>query len=102
MEQIRRANRLWASDSLFLREHLLIPMPLDNKILSPTTETADTPTTPSSSSQITSPNSYDNESLNEFLIKIDASIASTKEDVRKVQGSSKLVEAKYQLIKFLF
>ncbi|XP_071451110.1 lysM and putative peptidoglycan-binding domain-containing protein 1 [Hetaerina americana] len=27
MEQIRRINRLWASDSLFLRESLLIPTP---------------------------------------------------------------------------
>lgn len=25
-EQIRRVNRLWASDSLFLREHLFIPI----------------------------------------------------------------------------
>jgi hypothetical protein len=30
MEQIRRANRLWASDSLFVRETLLIPVPLDD------------------------------------------------------------------------
>jgi len=29
-EQIRRINRLWASDSLFLREHLLIPINADN------------------------------------------------------------------------
>lgn len=29
-EQIRRINRLWASDSLFLREHLLIPINTDN------------------------------------------------------------------------
>lgn len=28
-EQIRRINRLWASDSLFLREHLLIPINTD-------------------------------------------------------------------------
>lgn len=29
-EQIRRINRLWASDSLFLREHLLIPVSADS------------------------------------------------------------------------
>uniref|UniRef100_A0A8D8WLL4 LysM and putative peptidoglycan-binding domain-containing protein 2 n=2 Tax=Cacopsylla melanoneura TaxID=428564 RepID=A0A8D8WLL4_9HEMI len=29
-EQIRRTNRLWANDSLFLRESLLIPVPLLN------------------------------------------------------------------------
>ncbi|KAG8041807.1 hypothetical protein G9C98_007111 [Cotesia typhae] len=27
-EQIRRINRLWASDSLFLREYLLVPVPV--------------------------------------------------------------------------
>lgn len=31
-EQIRRANRLWASDSLFLREYLLIPVPTDSPL----------------------------------------------------------------------
>ena len=31
-EQIRRANRLWATDSLFLREYLLIPVPVDNPL----------------------------------------------------------------------
>ena len=31
-EQIRRANKLWATDSLFLREYLLIPMPVDNPL----------------------------------------------------------------------
>lgn len=29
-EQIRRINKLWASDSLFLREHLLIPVSADS------------------------------------------------------------------------
>ena len=28
-EQIRRINRLWASDSLFLREYLLVPVSPD-------------------------------------------------------------------------
>ena len=32
-EQIRRVNRLWASDSLFLREHLLIPASPDKSLL---------------------------------------------------------------------
>ncbi|KAI5722423.1 hypothetical protein M8J76_008102 [Diaphorina citri] len=32
-EQIRRTNRLWANDSLFLRESLLIPVPLDRDSL---------------------------------------------------------------------
>lgn len=36
-EQIRRANRLWANDSLFLRESLLIPVPL----LEPMTSSGD-------------------------------------------------------------
>ena len=31
-EQIRRVNRLWASDSLFLREHLFIPVNSENSL----------------------------------------------------------------------
>jgi len=30
IERIKRANNLWANDSLFLRDHLLIPVPCDS------------------------------------------------------------------------
>lgn len=103
MEQIRRANRLWASDSLFLREHLLIPVPADNqnmmspKVMSPMSPTSPEPSISASSSrtssQVTSPTSYDNENVTEFLVKIDASIANTKEEVKKTQGNSKFASS---------
>ncbi|XP_017781397.1 PREDICTED: lysM and putative peptidoglycan-binding domain-containing protein 2 isoform X2 [Nicrophorus vespilloides] len=106
MEQIRRANRLFASDSLFLREHLLIPVPEGyNGGETPTTQLVDIPVSPdansdaessggcgitssAASSQVTSPASYDNEDVAEFLVKIDAAIANTKADVKKIHKNS--------------
>lgn len=91
MEQIRRANRLWASDSLFLRETLLIPVELENSsdvVCKTSTTTVTTPLSSSSSSSQIHSNYYDNENVNDFLVKIDASIANTKEEVKKVQGNS--------------
>lgn len=101
IEQIRRANKLWASDSLFLREYLLIPQSDNaNEAQSPS-ETQST----SSQSSLASPStenlnqnrmstasstrsSFDDENISDFLSKIDASIASTKEVVKKVTNSS--------------
>lgn len=85
MEQIRRSNRLWASDSLFLREHLLIPSN-DSSITSPSSEIFSTISTPSTSQL--SPENCEDVDVNEFLCKIDASIANTKEEVKKSQGNS--------------
>ncbi|KRT82406.1 hypothetical protein AMK59_4519, partial [Oryctes borbonicus] len=85
MEQIRRINRLWASDSLFLREHLLIPVNDNTPITSPTSGISTIASTPSTS-HLSSEN--DDVDVNQFLGKIDASIASTKEEVRKAQGLS--------------
>jgi len=97
MEQIRRANRLFATDSLFLREHLLIPVESTKSLQSDTnSESVDEPvTSPSNSqqSQLTSPGScgsfYDEEEdVADFLVKMDARIASTKEDVKKIHKNS--------------
>lgn len=93
MEQIRRVNRLWASDSLFLRENLLIPVPIDNqKFLEDNSPPKDysTPGSSTNTSVSTSP-AYDNEDATDFLIKIDSSIANTKEEVKKTQGNSTYV-----------
>ncbi|KAI4468437.1 hypothetical protein MML48_2g00019889 [Holotrichia oblita] len=86
MEQIRRVNRLWASDSLFLRENLLIPTNENTFVTSPTSDIGSAASTPSTSHQ--SPESSEDVDVNQFLGKIDASIASTKEEVRKAQGHS--------------
>lgn len=84
IEQIRRANRLWASDSLFLREYLLIPVP-DSKTATPVSPPPDVAKSPPATKQ---EDDSEDENLSRFLGKIDASIASTKEEVRKVQGNS--------------
>ncbi|RZB54412.1 lysM and putative peptidoglycan-binding domain-containing protein 2 [Asbolus verrucosus] len=86
IEQIRRVNRLWASDSLFLKEFLLIPV-RDNCIPPKSTE----PTPVVSPTQISSPvsnSSFDDDNVEDFLGKIDASIANTKKEVRKTQTNS--------------
>lgn len=83
MEQIRRLNRLWASDSLFLREFLMIPVSDSNSV--PITNENEVPTSPSE--LMSSSNSID-EDLSSFLVKIDNSIANTKQEVKKVQDSS--------------
>ncbi|XP_066992918.1 lysM and putative peptidoglycan-binding domain-containing protein 2 [Anabrus simplex] len=87
MEQIRRVNRLWASDSLFLREMLLIPVPLDlamnssNNQLLFDVNSVHSPGTPDSSQE-------EESSISDFLVKIDTSIANTKSQVKKSQGNS--------------
>ncbi|XP_045471593.1 lysM and putative peptidoglycan-binding domain-containing protein 2 [Harmonia axyridis] len=85
IEQIRRANRLWTSDSLFLKEFLLIPVPLD---ISMSAASASTSSTPVSSPMQSQPSYEDDDSIDNFLGKIDASIATTKEEVKKTQSNS--------------
>ncbi|XP_044744493.1 lysM and putative peptidoglycan-binding domain-containing protein 2 [Coccinella septempunctata] len=85
IEQIRRANRLWTSDSLFLKEFLLIPVPLDISMSAASTSTSSTPVSSPMQSQ---PSYEDEESIDKFLGKIDASIATTKEEVKKTQSNS--------------
>ncbi|KAJ8896458.1 hypothetical protein PR048_001802 [Dryococelus australis] len=88
MEQIRRANLLWATDSLFLRESLLIPVTKDIAIsdttpgrLSLAGGIASTPLSPDS-------RVLSEKSIDDFLVAIDTSIANTKSQVKKSQGHS--------------
>lgn len=116
MEQIRRANRLFANDSLFLREFLMIPVHVDspfypkesdqrvhNHMLAKRSNTVGAP----SSSKDFSPNdSMDSLSsptdddehrkyMEEFLDKIDTSIASSKKMVREQQKNSDLITSSH-------
>jgi len=83
---------IMASDSLFLREHLLIPVSVDSPASvyndeSVASEEHDVPPNISSPSSISS--SIDDESsVNEFLAKMDTSIANAKRDVKRSQGNS--------------
>ncbi|XP_043257976.1 lysM and putative peptidoglycan-binding domain-containing protein 2 [Colletes gigas] len=90
-EQIRRVNRLWASDSLFLREYLLIPANPESPLSLPIDNTNETEhnaiQTVSSPSSVTS-SIDDDSSVNDFLAKMDSSIASAKREVKRTQGNS--------------
>lgn len=100
MEQIRRANRLFANDSLFLREFLMVPVEKDspyypkeadrphsfpqraNTIAGTTPDSKDSPTK-SMDSVLTSPEEEQRAELEEFLGKIDSAIATSKKEVSK-------------------
>ncbi|KAB0792789.1 hypothetical protein PPYR_14748 [Photinus pyralis] len=84
MEQIRRLNRLWASDSLFLRESLLIPVTDINSY--PINVEPAASSSQSESDEVTSPCSIEDD-VNNFLDKIDNSIACTKREVKKFRNS---------------
>ncbi|KAJ8934447.1 hypothetical protein NQ314_013321 [Rhamnusium bicolor] len=85
IEQIRRANKLWASDSLFLREFLLIP---STEIQAPSSEQETPVVSPSAVSSPPISGSFDEDNIDEFLSKIDAAIANTKEEVKKTTINS--------------
>jgi hypothetical protein len=116
MEQIRRANRLFANDSLFLREHLMIPVhkdspfypkDADQRTLNHTLiKRANTIGAPSSSKDfspnesmdsLTSPTDDDEHRkyMEEFLDKIDSSIASSKKMVREQQKNSDFITSSH-------
>lgn len=92
MEQIRRVNRLWASDSLYLRESLMIPVsrPDVSVTLSdnPVLDDAEDMYSPSSMSNSDS----EERSIRDFLVKIDTSIANTKSQVKKSVGNSEFLD----------
>jgi hypothetical protein len=83
MEQIRRVNRLWASDSLFLRQTLMIPV---SRPEVGDQELDDTEGVHSPSSMTNSDS--EERSISDFLVKIDMSIANTKSQVKKSVGNS--------------
>ncbi|XP_076752420.1 lysM peptidoglycan-binding domain-containing protein red [Xylocopa sonorina] len=88
-EQIRRVNRLWASDSLFLREYLLIPVNTENPLSLDNAEETEHNIVQSVSSPSSIASSIDDDSsVNDFLAKMDSSIANAKKEVKRTQGNS--------------
>ncbi|KAK6635533.1 hypothetical protein RUM44_000785 [Polyplax serrata] len=90
MEQIRRINRLYASDSLFLRDHLKIPV---NKEVGSSFEAnnSDFESTSHGINPSVSSDSlkYEEEkTISDLFGKIDTSIASTRAMVKQVQEQS--------------
>ncbi|CAH0385052.1 unnamed protein product [Bemisia tabaci] len=112
-EQIRRLNKLWTNDSLFLRKSLLIPVSNEN-VTSPSNislfdNDPNSPFHSSAESQVpnfmTSSNSYpqslnssskmkndqndtDEIDFNSYLCRIDSDIANTKNQVQRTEGNS--------------
>lgn len=109
-EQIRRANRLWTNDSLFLRESLLIPVK-SKSLPASSMSSLDMPaesdlflnqslaevkrlqngvhkfeSVPSSISSYKNDDDLDN--VNDFLNRIDADIANKTQQVKLTQDKS--------------
>ena len=81
-------NQLWASDSLFLRESLLIPVStldtavsLSGDLVVDSVEDMHSPSSMSNSDS-------EERSIRDFLVKIDTSIANTKSQVKNCVGNS--------------
>lgn len=84
-------NKLFASDSLFLREYLMIPVPkelnkkknndnlFDNNLIGANC---------SNKSYGNNKNNDDENSIDNFLAKMDSSIATVKNDIKKSQEHS--------------
>ena len=97
MEKIRRANRLFASDSLFLREYLMIPVPKDSPISSPEEipdrsemlkHRASVAGVPSGTNEFLCGSPDEKKSFDDFLNRLDSSFASIKKDVEKTSEKS--------------
>ncbi|KAG4074267.1 hypothetical protein HA402_008676 [Bradysia odoriphaga] len=101
-EQIRRANRLFAQDSLFLRQFLMIPVDKDSPYYPKEDRPQSLPTGSSNNArmadmQTNSPNSQsmtvlspeeeNRKDIDEFMGKIDSTLAQTKKYVAKSQNS---------------
>ncbi|CAG9136620.1 unnamed protein product [Plutella xylostella] len=96
-EKIRRANRLFATDSLFLREYLLIPVTKDSPFYE-SGERVTEPAPPQHRASIAgmprdfSPGSPDEKkSFDEFLNRVDSSLADIKKHVEKSKENSEFV-----------
>lgn len=118
MEQIKRTNRLHTTDTIFLRQYLMIPVPLDSPVNSSDVRRShsldvqcfDTPlfvsndtstgsSTLTASSSMTSCKSSEpsvmepdpDEDIENFLSKVDSSIAVTKKSVEKTRKQSDIL-----------
>lgn len=123
MEQIKRTNRLHTTDTIFLRQYLMIPVPLDSPVnsgggsssdvrrshsldvqyydspLFPSNDTSTGSSTITASSSMTScksseqsvPEPDPDEDIENFLSKVDSSIAVTKKSVEQTRKQSDIL-----------
>lgn len=97
MEKIRRANRLFATDSLFLREYLLIPVTKDSPFyengervteLPPPNHRASIASMPTRERDFSPGSPDEKKSFDEFLNRLDSSLADIKKHVEKTKENS--------------
>nr|CAG4645818.1 EOG090X0DPX [Lynceus sp. MCZ IZ 141354] len=94
-EQVKRSNKLWTNDSLYLREYLRIPIVSDH-VTTPTSEASAIMTESKSTLVVLNPNgsqssinSNDSErSLQDYLGHIDSKIDHAVNEAKKLQSSS--------------
>lgn len=83
MEEIKRENKLWTSDSLFLRPWLAIPVAGD--VVAPRKLTNGGHEGPPSPEEDEEEEPRE-ESMADFLCRIDSSIARSKDHIRGLEG----------------
>lgn len=117
MEQIRRINRLLPTDTIFLRPFLMIPVEKDSpyyptdpaaiirpsslggiipraSLSTPSSSTVATPVDPGIAEESAiSPEEESRKNMEEFLGKIDSSIASTRKHIAESQRNSEFVSS---------
>ncbi|XP_046555823.1 lysM and putative peptidoglycan-binding domain-containing protein 2-like isoform X2 [Haliotis rubra] len=89
VEQIKRENKMWTNDSLFLREHLLVPLTAENEktvpkdliVVSDRDRSASNPERDVKSSK-------SDVSGMDFLNKYDSTIAQLKTNVSKMEQNA--------------
>lgn len=89
MEEIKRENKLWTSDSLFLRPWLAIPVAGD--VVAPRKLTNGGHEGPPSPEEDEEEEPRE-ESMADFLCRIDSSIARSKDHIRGLEGRDLRVE----------
>ncbi|XP_046381717.2 lysM and putative peptidoglycan-binding domain-containing protein 2-like isoform X1 [Haliotis rufescens] len=93
VEQIKRENKMWTNDSLFLREHLLIPLTADNEKTVP----KDLIVVSDRDRSVSNPEkdaktSKSDVSGMDFLNKYDSTIAQLKTNVSKMEQNARFLE----------
>ncbi|XP_037294212.1 lysM and putative peptidoglycan-binding domain-containing protein 2-like [Manduca sexta] len=97
MEKIRRANRLFATDSLFLREYLLIPVTKESPFyengervteMAPPNHRASIAGMPTRDRDFSPGSPDEKKSFDEFLNRLDSSLADIKKHVEKTKENS--------------
>ncbi|XP_041356213.1 lysM and putative peptidoglycan-binding domain-containing protein 1-like isoform X2 [Gigantopelta aegis] len=96
VEEIKRVNKLWTNDSLFLREHLLVPLTRNNEhdvshdLIVVTSDRERSTSNPAQTESSDSQHSEHQGALSgmDFLKKYDSTIAQLKSSVEKMEKNA--------------